>query len=677
MMQGARAGTMNGLRRLIARAMARDLCAFVVPGPDVARARGLDVAAAGLHLAATPRHANLLLVVGPLPPGSQEVASVAYAQMPRPRAILVLGAGNTTPPPDATAALSQAGLAEGIAAIRRVVAAGAFAEEIADFNPPALQTRTQYTCPMHPEVVSDEPGNCPKCGMTLVPKETSATGHSGHAMPAKEPAMPAREPAATMAASHDHAKHATAEAAHYTCPMHPEVVSDEPGSCPKCGMFLVPVEEKKDGGHSDHEGHGGHDHAKHAGAEVAQYTCPMHPEVVSDEPGSCPKCGMFLVPVEEKKDSGHSGHEGHGHSAPDGQMANGEHTGHAMQGEVVDGIEAHFMSMADMTRDMPASPDGLKMEWISVPFGPFFPGLPGGLGLNLWLDGDTVAEASGHSLVNSAPLVADAPDADVFAYRLAELSPLSPVAIRELVCRGVEAVMGRQAAPKDAGARAAAVERERIASHLGWLAGFAAQTGMVWLERRAAALQLALRDASAEDIGRRAGSLRALLHRVRATPLLRAKLAGIGRLDGYPTASGPVARAAGQPTDGRLNDLVYAALGFTVVTQSGGDALARLHQRCDEIAQSLDLIVRAGMILPPQPGDATGATGHGIAEVETPRGAASLHLALADGKVTEARVETPFVAQVDLIGGLTAQAELADALVAVGSLDLDPWDLRA
>jgi hypothetical protein len=29
------------------------------------------------------------------------------------------------------------------------------------------------------------------------------------------------------------------------------------------------------------------------------YTCPMHPEVVSDKPGQCPKCGMNLVPLEK------------------------------------------------------------------------------------------------------------------------------------------------------------------------------------------------------------------------------------------------------------------------------------------------------------------------------------------------------------------------------------------
>ena len=60
----------------------------------------------------------------------------------------------------------------------------------------------------------------------------------------------------------------------YTCPMHPEVSSDRPGSCPKCGMALERVSP--------------------APQAKTQWTCPMHPEIVRDAPGSCPICGMAL-----------------------------------------------------------------------------------------------------------------------------------------------------------------------------------------------------------------------------------------------------------------------------------------------------------------------------------------------------------------------------------------------
>ena len=38
-------------------------------------------------------------------------------------------------------------------------------------EPAAASSQTmKYTCPMHPEIVRDTPGNCPICGMTLVEK---------------------------------------------------------------------------------------------------------------------------------------------------------------------------------------------------------------------------------------------------------------------------------------------------------------------------------------------------------------------------------------------------------------------------------------------------------------------------------------------------------------------------
>ncbi|MBF9252207.1 efflux RND transporter periplasmic adaptor subunit [Pontibacter sp. 172403-2] len=38
---------------------------------------------------------------------------------------------------------------------------------------------------------------------------------------------------------------------------------------------------------------------QHAEGEATTYTCPMHPQIVRDEPGTCPICGMDLVPVSQ------------------------------------------------------------------------------------------------------------------------------------------------------------------------------------------------------------------------------------------------------------------------------------------------------------------------------------------------------------------------------------------
>lgn len=39
---------------------------------------------------------------------------------------------------------------------------------------------TKYTCPMHPQVIKDEPGNCPLCGMRLVAMNAGHTHHDAH-----------------------------------------------------------------------------------------------------------------------------------------------------------------------------------------------------------------------------------------------------------------------------------------------------------------------------------------------------------------------------------------------------------------------------------------------------------------------------------------------------------------
>jgi FtsP/CotA-like multicopper oxidase with cupredoxin domain len=74
-------------------------------------------------------------------------------------------------------------------------------------------------------------------------------------------------------------------ASSWTCPMHPDVVSAEPGTCPSCGMKLIPM-------------------------AASSWTCPMHPDVVSAEPGTCPTCGMKLIPAG----AGAPASEGHSHA---------------------------------------------------------------------------------------------------------------------------------------------------------------------------------------------------------------------------------------------------------------------------------------------------------------------------------------------------------------------------
>ena len=163
-----------------------------------------------------------------------------------------------------------------------------------------------YYCPMHCEgdKTYDHPGDCPVCGMHLVPVD----GESGQKKTAHHH-------------GHEHAMAempAGGERKLYYCPMHCEgdKTYDHPGDCPVCGMHLVPVDGE--GGKTEHKQssnttikkpakdsgrqkkklkiksiHSDHNHAK-----GVKYPCPMRCEgdKTYDQPGDCPVCGMHLIP---------------------------------------------------------------------------------------------------------------------------------------------------------------------------------------------------------------------------------------------------------------------------------------------------------------------------------------------------------------------------------------------
>ena len=119
-----------------------------------------------------------------------------------------------------------------------------------------------YVCPMpeHVSIIYDHAGNCPICGMALVPVSQSA--------------LKKIQPGGKVL--------------YYTCPMpeHASVHEDKPGKCPLCAMTLIPVMSNPE------------TPAAATAAKPAQkYFCPMHPDVISDVPGKCPKCEMDLVPL--------------------------------------------------------------------------------------------------------------------------------------------------------------------------------------------------------------------------------------------------------------------------------------------------------------------------------------------------------------------------------------------
>ncbi|WP_339880758.1 vitamin K epoxide reductase family protein [uncultured Algoriphagus sp.] len=78
------------------------------------------------------------------------------------------------------------------------------------------------------------------------------------------------------------------------------------------------MENMKDEMHS-------HDPKKGDKKQGTQYTCTMHPEIISDKPGKCPKCGMKLVPKGEEQSHKMEGMGSRGVTRPMMDMEGHEH----------------------------------------------------------------------------------------------------------------------------------------------------------------------------------------------------------------------------------------------------------------------------------------------------------------------------------------------------------------
>lgn len=135
----------------------------------------------------------------------------------------------------------------------------------------AQTTKTYYTCPMHSEVVSSKPGDCPKCKMTLVKKTVVS----------KPKANPQQEQKAVQKPAEikpNKAKIQTKKTKVNVKSKVQEVRKDRP----ETKFNLQPKTPK----------------SQLKSMSGATYTCPMHPEITSDKPGKCPKCGMELAEKE-------------------------------------------------------------------------------------------------------------------------------------------------------------------------------------------------------------------------------------------------------------------------------------------------------------------------------------------------------------------------------------------
>lgn len=322
------------------------------------------------------------------------------------------------------------------------------------------------------------------------------------------------------------------------------------------------------------------------------------------------------------------------------------------------------------------SADGLVMESIALRYGPLATPLPGGLAVDVTLDGDVVAESRVDALLSVHPATSGVP---------APPDQFSPIA-------WTVAIGGAADDARTPGAgrwtALAAVELERAISHLAWLRSFgrilgwhplvdksstalsglhAARTVIPWGASVSAVTPAAVEAVEA------ALSPVAEVAELAGSRWLRLRTGGRGAL-GVEKASqmgltGPAARASGLAQDARADDPLYRELGFEPVIGADGDSLARALVRMKEAVAATALASQALRFSSEGRTAPSASRGRPGASVEGPRG--PLH-----ARLTEAGWELTApggAAARDAAAAAMVGCEWATALVALASFDLSPW----
>ncbi len=460
--------------KLLGKTVAENLTAFVVPGVELLRQQNIDLNLVNINITTTPRHANVLLLVGEIPTGLKEYALTIYNQMPSPKAVFAIN-------------VSLVGL------------------------------------PFTPDVFSD-------------------------------------------------------------------------GSTESMAQAIKKLQERFANNHPNLSLRGGFEQPKQSHEMLNQ--------VKNDNANA--------------HDMEYSGHEG-------------------MEEE-----EMGFMSMVMMTENLPKSPDGLRMEWAQVHFGPLFAGLPAGLDVTFMLDGDSVVETE----VSVESVRRDLGkkwlgEAQQFVETFSKVDPLLPKTYQILALMVLEDAANKIVDQKVQQARKAVLAKEALISDLNWLTLFAALIHYPRFKTQAEHFLYQAQNAqTSEDIALLQKTLKKFTSTVTNRWLLKKRLSGIG------------------------------------MTNNGRDVWRRLLDKVSEVSLNLNLLTEQAEELAEQSvAIKKNTSGKGKAIVQTPRGSALLSIEVKNGRVSQAVFLSPSEKKLEQIPHLVENLEVADALIAVASLDISPWEV--